>query len=99
MSTHRVDFSASHSVQRTCLNGHIISNEANLEQSQQMWCHRCGAATIAACPACDGPLKGGEIFSPRQPLKPDAHCLHCGKALPWTETRLVAVREVAKYVD
>ena len=98
MPTHRVNFSASHSVQRTCLNGHIISNWAETE-SEQMWCHKCGARTISACPACDGPLKGGRKNLPQQPSKPDAYCMHCGKALPWTEARLEAIRDAAKYVD
>jgi hypothetical protein len=31
--------------------------------------------------------------------KPDPYCVHCGKAFPWTETHLAAVREIADYID
>ena len=31
--------------------------------------------------------------------KPDAFCLHCGKALPWTEMHFAAIREIAEYVE
>lgn len=97
-----MDFSSTHSVQRTCLNGHVIDNEVlrGDEDNPQLWCHRCGAATIAACPICKGPLRGQHAFRQLEASpKPDAYCLHCGKALPWTEMHLAAMREVAEYVD
>lgn len=31
--------------------------------------------------------------------KPDAYCLHCGKALPWTQTHLDAMREIADCIE
>ncbi|MGB7190717.1 MAG: DUF2321 domain-containing protein [Acidobacteriaceae bacterium] len=98
------DFSFTHSTQRTCLNGHVISNEADAEEGMtgqvQVWCHSCGSATIDRCPSCKGPLRGDRkaVFLTPSP-KPDAYCVHCGKALPWTESHLEAVREVAQYVE
>lgn len=93
------DFSHSHSTQRACLNGHIVSNWANNEPSQQKWCSQCGKPTIVCCPACEGPLRGGSNYGPQQPTKPDDYCIHCGKALPWTERHLEAMREVAQLTD
>jgi hypothetical protein len=94
-----MDFSSSHSRQRTCLNGHVVSNEADDEEAQ-LWCHLCGRATIDQCPACKGPLRGRAIHGAyvAKP-KPDSYCLHCGKALPWTETHIIAVREIARFID
>lgn len=99
MSFHRVDFSATHSKQRTCLSGHIITNDASDDETPQMWCHICGKPTINACPACQGPLRGGEIYSPRQPSKTDSYCMHCGKPLPWTQTRMHAVSQLAEDIE
>lgn len=66
-----------------------------------MWCDICGAKTIDACPSCSGPLKGAAKFAitTSQPTTPHAYCIHCGKALPWTEAHLDALRETAKYID
>jgi hypothetical protein len=51
-------------------------------------------------PACDGPLRGEGVYGPVSAFPiPDAYCLHCGKALPWTEARFSAIREIADYVD
>jgi hypothetical protein len=99
-----MDISFTHSTQRACLNGHVISNEADEEEGMtgqvQVWCHSCGSATIDRCPACGGKLRGQKKYAAyvAKP-KPDAYCLHCGKALPWTERHLEAVREVANYIE
>lgn len=99
-----MDFSFTHSTQRTCLNGHVISNEVDAEEDMtgqvQVWCHSCGSATIDRCPSCEGTLRGQKKYGAyvAKP-KPDAYCLHCGKALPWTERHLEAVREVASYIE
>lgn len=95
-SVHLVDFSENNSTQRTCLNGHVISNYVEEESAQQMWCHRCGQPTIDKCPACNGPLRGGHKFRPVSTNpKPDAYCLHCGRPLPWTEQAMSAAKEYA----
>ncbi|HSY34440.1 MAG TPA: DUF2321 domain-containing protein [Acidobacteriaceae bacterium] len=99
MPAHHYDFSDTHSTQRACLNGHIISNRANDGQPQQMWCSKCGQATIDRCPACEGELQGAPHYSSIVPKKPADYCIHCGKALPWTERHLEALREVASLMD
>jgi hypothetical protein len=95
-----MDFSNTNTIQRTCLNGHVISNQAEFEPAAQPWCHLCGAATIDHCPACAGPLRGAYKYGllPPDP-KPDHYCLHCGKPLPWTEIHLAAVREIAEHIE
>lgn len=98
-----MDFSDTHSTQRTCLNGHVVDNEADAwgtELNAQPYCQSCGAATINECPACHGSLRGHHKYRPLEPdPKPDSYCVHCGKALPWTETRIEAVKEIAKHID
>lgn len=96
-----MDFSHTHSTQRTCLKGHVIDNEAGeLGGDPQLWCHICGAETIDKCPSCDGPLRGHKKYTPLRPdPKPDDYCVHCGRALPWTASRQEALREIAKHID
>jgi hypothetical protein len=88
------DFSATHSQQRTCLRGHVINHEVIWpEEPTQQWCQHCGSAVIGHCPICKGPLRGARnsVPLPKNP-KPETYCLHCGKALPWTQTTLAAAR-------
>lgn len=94
-----MDFGEEYSRQRTCLNGHVISNHAEYEPVQE-FCAKCGVKSITECPRCKGYLRGADnrrayVSHP----KPDAYCVHCGVALPWTESHFNAVREVASYID
>ncbi|QHS51725.1 DUF2321 domain-containing protein [Edaphobacter sp. 12200R-103] len=92
-----MNFSSEYYGQVTCINGHVATNFYE-GGDYQRWCGSCGKQTIAACPSCHWPLRGSyrDLIHSREP---DAYCLHCGKALPWTESKLDAVREVAKLVD
>lgn len=92
-----MNFFSEYYVQVTCTNGHVADN-FHKGGDYQRWCGHCGKQTIIACPSCGGPLRGSyrDMAVSREP---DAYCLHCGKALPWTESKLDAVREIAKLVD
>jgi hypothetical protein len=96
MHAGRIDFSSSYDVQQVCTNGHVTNNWTSDEARNQTFCDRCGAKTVTECRHCRGPIRGGPKHSPgpRHP-QPDAHCLHCGKPFPWTESRIEAVRAIA----
>jgi hypothetical protein len=96
MSSGRIDFSASYDVQQVCLNGHVTNNHASDEARNQTFCDRCGAKTITTCQHCKGPIRGGHKYGPG-PMHPppEAYCLHCGGAFPWTQSRFEAVRAIA----
>jgi hypothetical protein len=99
MAIDHVDFSIDNATQRTCLNGHVISNHA-ADDPAQPYCDDCGAKTIDRCPACNGLLRGESNYRPTSPdPKPEKHCLHCGKAFPWTEAHIQAVLDIARYID
>jgi hypothetical protein len=100
-SIRHLDFSASHMQERACLKGHIIDNQVIWpDQPAQEWCHVCGSAVTGECPECKGPLRGASNYKPL-PVnpKPDAYCLHCGKAFPWTQMTLAAAREYTDDLD
>lgn len=99
-----MDFSGTHFGQWTCLNGHVVKNAAPLDPEYedvlfQQWCDRCGAQVIAKCPNCRGWLRGRHRQVLGGHATPDSYCLHCGKALPWTETRFEAMREIANCIE
>lgn len=89
------------------MNGHVVKHTASIDPEYQIddnpfqeWCHKCGVRVIAKCPSCQGWLRGKRISGAHIPSPtPDAFCLHCGKALPWTQSRLDAMLEIAKYTD
>jgi hypothetical protein len=94
-----MQFQEQYCEQRTCLNGHVVSNEAEYEPVQE-YCHKCGAKVIANCPKCDGLLRGQHKYRSVKPdPKPDAYCVHCGAPLPWTESHVAAVRDIASEID
>lgn len=93
-----MDFESHYWNQRTCLNGHVITNFAENEP-QQLFCESCGKSTITSCPACNGPLRGANADRTGFAREADAYCLHCGTALPWTQAHLDAVNEIAHFID
>jgi len=97
MSSGRVNFSVSYDVQQVCLNGHVTNNHASDEARNQIFCDRCGAKTITACPHCKGPIRGGHKYNPSSPIPgpPEAYCLHCGRPFPWTQASVDSLRAIA----
>jgi hypothetical protein len=82
-----------------CLNGHVI--DASFDKSAQqnnVFCEKCGEKIITQCPYCSNDIRGDYI--PDIPMSPSdynlpAYCLKCGKAFPWTESKLKSVIEMA----
>jgi hypothetical protein len=99
-----MDFSGTFYGQWTCLNGHVIRSNAPIDPEFddtffQQWCDKCGARVIARCPSCSGWLRGRRKAVITGHQTADSYCVHCGKALPWTETRFEAIREIADCID
>ena len=86
-------------VAQICLNGHVINATAKGSPVHNTeFCRQCGAATITKCPECKIEIRGhyhnvGGFF--RAP----AFCHKCGKAYPWTTTKIQAVHELAQELD
>ena len=87
-----------------CTNGHVINDSAGSNPVRNAaFCGQCGRPSITACPACDRPIKGEYnvpgIVAIGFVYHPPAYCDSCGKAYPWTQSRLEAARELAGEVD
>jgi len=77
----------------------VISNQASQEQHTQLFCSKCGAATIDKCPHCEHFLVGQSEYLAYDPFPtPDPYCMFCGKAYPWTDAKFEAMREIADYI-
>ena len=86
-----------------CLNGHVITN--NLEESPEFterFCSTCGKPTITTCQSCRKRIRGSHheqgvigYWSPELPM----FCPECGKAYPWTESKLLALKETVELAE
>lgn len=88
---------------QVCLNGHTITS--SLETTSTLgakFCDQCGAETICVCPSCNAKIRGyyhmdgvigGFGYSPPN------FCFSCGKAFPWTVSKLEAAKELADEFD
>ena len=80
-----------------CLNGHCTNSSAvDFPLHSKKHCDRCGAETIKQCQHCRNRIRGylrGSMAV--RPYEPPAFCHTCGKAYPWTESRLEAARDLA----
>lgn len=85
-------------VAQICENGHHTNWQTQDEPLKNMdHCPRCGAATIMSCKNCSLPIRGCRYVSGAYrtrheffPSSVPAFCEGCGKAYPWTESRLDA---------
>lgn len=91
-------------VAQVCINGHLVNDRyRGRPQHNKRFCTKCGAQTIAKCPACGADIQGdyiveGVITIGAEPPPPPAFCHNCGKPFPWTEARLEAMRELTQEV-
>ena len=101
-------------VQQVCENGHQITDcyEINPEKRRK-FCEECGAATMTACPNCDSKIQGAQIGVSQSwveartgahtihreiPADVPRYCQHCGKAFPWTQTKIqTAIQILAEF--
>lgn len=84
---------------RICSNGHVISENISLDtREDEKFCYRCGAPIITRCLHCDTPIRG--YYSvPGFDYTIPSFCYNCGKAFPWTESKLRAAQELVHSLD
>ncbi len=85
-------------VAQICLNGHMINSSTQRSpEFNQRFCHKCGAATINACPKCNTSLRG-RYYTADVLIWYDtpvhSFCHQCGAPYPWTEASLQAAEEL-----
>jgi len=90
-------------VAQICLNGHVInSSTRDFPEDNKKFCDKCGASTITNCPNCNTEIQGYHdidgVISIQEYELP-AFCPNCGKPYPWTETKIQAVRDLAKELE
>jgi len=89
-----------------CINGHVINSQSvSRPDHNSDFCDKCGAATITECQNCNKPIRG-IYHSPYHLISSDvtsfalrSFCPECGKAYPWTETRLKAAKELSDELE
>jgi hypothetical protein len=90
-------------VAQICLNGHMISQQVVAERDHsQAFCSRCGKATVMACRHCRAPIRGVYHVPGTYVLDDVAlpsYCLGCGRPYPWTETQVLAAKELANELE
>jgi hypothetical protein len=87
-----------------CLNGHMINDTATKYPLQNSpFCSKCGSETIMACRNCQtriyGAYVGDGALTGLHSAPVPAFCRACGKAFPWTATRIEAARMLADETD
>src|SRR5579859_2353404 len=90
-------------VAQICLNGHVINQQVVAERDHsQAFCSRCGKATTMSCRHCRAPIRGAYHF-PGTYVVDDvslpSYCLGCGRPYPWTETQVLAAKELADELE
>lgn len=85
-----------------CENGHVINlSTKEYPQHRQRFCSKCGARTITQCAACTADIRGRYnvdgvlVLGGSDEPPPPAFCHECGTAYRWTQSRLMAARELA----
>ncbi len=90
-------------IAQICENGHHTNWQTEDEPLKNVaYCPKCGSATTTSCKNCKLPIRGCHYvtgaYGIRQAYFPNsvpAFCEGCGKAYPWTESRLEAARDLA----
>ncbi len=86
-----------------CANGHVINKfSTDFPAKNQNFCEKCGAPSLSTCPECAQRIRGAfhsDVIS-LSPVRYDlpAYCLHCGRAYPWTEMRIVVAKQFASEI-
>jgi len=86
-----------------CKNGHLVTEYYESSPvHDEKFCSKCGAETITKCLHCDAKIRGTYHvpgvcgFSKYEvPL----YCYSCGKAYPWTEEKIKAIKEFSDETD
>lgn len=91
-------------VAQVCLNGHLITQYSKTSpQHMEEFCAKCGQRTITTCPACNEPIRGfyhvEGVISFGSDYSLPSYCYKCGKAYPWTSSRLEAAAELVREAE
>lgn len=91
-----------HKTARFCWNGHKIRDAVEMFPGiSEDYCTMCGKQTITSCPKCSYPIQGAYVSGAsvfHLKITP-GFCGNCGKAYPWTESAIEAVRELANLIQ
>ena len=86
-----------------CENGHVITTRALRADDLRPFCSQCGRETFVKCRHCGetirGDLPAGEEGAATPPYVEPSYCPACGRAYPWTETRLETARGLAAELE
>lgn len=89
-------------IAQICLNGHIRNDGIYCHpEKSETYCSESGAETITQCPTCNANIQGsridtmwhGERYTHGLTYDPK-HCKHCGKAYPWTESKIATAIQI-----
>ena len=73
-----------------CLNGHVITENANIPRNRKEICPICKEQTITECPNCKEIILGmainGNAYGFYDKNKPPSHCHKCKEPYPWAST-------------
>ncbi len=61
-----------------CLKGHVQSSAGKHEVSKGEHCPQCGNPIIAACPHCEAPIRGQDIWFHHEYVRP-SFCYKCAR--------------------
>jgi hypothetical protein len=91
-------------VAQICSNGHVVNVRAiSFPQHNSNFCPKCGATTMMECMGCGTQIRGmydvPGVVSLSSSYRMPGLCYGCGKAYPWTESRIQAARDLIELED
>jgi hypothetical protein len=81
-----------------CRKGHVHSTDGKNPLAEGEHCQLCGNAVITACPCCEAPIRGQDLWLKHEYVRP-SFCYKCGRPYPWQEERLDTARELLYHDD
>lgn len=84
-----------------CENGHVITDMLEDLSYNDKFCSICGARTISRCPSCDTRIRGAQsgVIVVGYVTPPPQYCPECGAPMPWTQSKMEAMKELAELDD
>ncbi len=87
-----------------CLNGHVITTNADNSSFTTPYCSKCGKKTISSCPNCQHQIDGkyevqGILDLTGYDMTAPAFCPYCGKPYPWTQLAIDAAIAIINETD
>ena len=81
-----------------CRKGHVQSSDGKNPVQDGEHCQQCGNAIITACPHCEAPIRGQDLWLNHEYVRP-SFCYKCARPYPWQEERLNTARELLYHDD